>query len=165
MLLALYGFMNKKMTGNYSFGTYAQQINRTYTWIKSTQNNDGGFPAFDKDKNDDQYKLIKFIFKITKIDKSAEIFDPSCADIVGHILEGMGENKIYDVEVINKALEFLYNTRKDGMWSARWAINYVYAVGSVFAGLGRVGYNLNQPWLLDVIRRMQSLQQKDGGFG
>ena len=71
MLLFLYGIMNKKMTGNYSFGTYAQQINRTYTWLKSTQNNDGGFPAFDKDKNDDQYKLIKFIFKITKIDKSA----------------------------------------------------------------------------------------------
>jgi squalene-hopene/tetraprenyl-beta-curcumene cyclase len=71
MLLFLYGVMNKQMTGNYSFGTYAQQINRTYTWLKSTQNNDGGFPAFDKDKNDDQYKLIKFIFKITKIDKSA----------------------------------------------------------------------------------------------
>lgn len=51
------------------------------------------------------------------------------------------------------------------MWSARWGINYVYAVGAVFPGLARVGYNLNQTWLLDVIRRMQSLQQKDGGFG
>lgn len=51
------------------------------------------------------------------------------------------------------------------MWSARWGINYVYAVGSVFPGLARIGYNLNQPWLLDVIRRMKSLQQEDGGFG
>jgi hypothetical protein len=41
--------------------------------------------------------LIKYIFKLTKIDKSAEIFDPSCPDIVGHLLEGMGENGIYDV--------------------------------------------------------------------
>ena len=165
MLLFLYGAMNKQMNGTYSFGTYAQQINRTYTWLKSTQNNDGGFPAFDKDKNDEQYKLIKTIFKITKIDKSAEIFDPSCADIVGHLFEGMGENGIYDIEVINKAVQFLYETRKDGMWSARWGINYVYAVGAVFPGLARIGYNLNQTWLLDVIRRMQSLQQADGGFG
>ena len=77
----------------------------------------------------------------------------------------MGENGIYDIEVINRAVEFLYSTRKDGMWSARWGINYVYAVGAVFPGLARVGYNLNQTWLLDTIRRMQSLQQADGGFG
>jgi squalene-hopene/tetraprenyl-beta-curcumene cyclase len=51
------------------------------------------------------------------------------------------------------------------MWSARWGINYVYAVGSVFPGLARIGYNLNQTWLLDVVRRMQGLQQPDGGFG
>ena len=63
--------MNKTMKGEYSFGTYAQQINKTFTWLKSTQNNDGGFPAFDKDKNDGQYRLIKFIFRITRIDKSA----------------------------------------------------------------------------------------------
>jgi hypothetical protein len=41
---------------------------------------------FDKDKNDNQYKAIKWIFKLTRIDKSAEIFDPSCPDIVGHFL-------------------------------------------------------------------------------
>ncbi len=35
------------------------------------QNSDGGFPAFDKDKNDNQYKMIKLIFKLTQIDKSA----------------------------------------------------------------------------------------------
>lgn len=51
------------------------------------------------------------------------------------------------------------------MWSARWGINYVYAVGAVFPGLARVGYNLNQTWLLDTVRRMQTLQQDDGGFG
>lgn len=59
------------MTGKYSFGTYPEQINKTFTWLKSTQNNDGGFPAFDKDKNDNQYRLIKAIFKMTRIDKSA----------------------------------------------------------------------------------------------
>ncbi len=60
------------------------------------QNDDGGFPAFDKDKNDGQYMLLTFLFWMTQIDKSAEIFDPSCPDIVGHLLEGMAEADIYD---------------------------------------------------------------------
>jgi hypothetical protein len=51
------------------------------------------------------------------------------------------------------------------MWSARWGINYVYAVGAVFPGLAKVGYNLNQTWLLNIIKRMKGLQQADGGFG
>lgn len=65
---------------------YQNEIDRTFKWIKGSQNSDGGFPAFDKDKNDGQYQIISAIFWLTKIDKSAEIFDPSCPDIVGHIL-------------------------------------------------------------------------------
>ena len=41
------------------------------------------------------------------------------------------------------------------MWSARWGINYVYAVGAVLPGLARIGYNLNQGWVLNVTRRLQ----------
>lgn len=51
------------------------------------------------------------------------------------------------------------------MWSARWGINYIYAVGSVFPGLAKIGYNLNQTWLIDVINRVKEVQQADGGFG
>lgn len=67
----LYGKMlNAKVTTSSDI-SYEKEINRTYTWLKSNQNNDGGFPAFDKDKNDDQYKFVKWIFKLTRIDKSA----------------------------------------------------------------------------------------------
>lgn len=59
----------------------------------------------------------------------------------------------------------MYETRLDGMWSARWGINYIYAVGAVFPGLAKIGYNLNQTWLLNVIERVKRLQQQDGGFG
>ena len=62
-------------------------------------------------------------------------------------------------------MEFLYNTRKDGMWSARWGINYVYAVGAVLPGLARVGYDLNNEWVKQVVQRVQQVQQSDGGFG
>lgn len=51
------------------------------------------------------------------------------------------------------------------MWSARWGINYVYAVGAVFPGLSKIGYSLDQPWLLKIATRLMEVQQKDGGFG
>ena len=92
----LYGKMIQNYNGTEKGEYYAKEISRTYSWLKSNQNGDGGFPAFDKDKNDDQYKLIKTIFKITRIDRSAEIFDPSCADIVGHMLEAMGDSNLID---------------------------------------------------------------------
>ena len=38
------------------------------------QNKDGGWAAFDKDKNPNDSKLFWFLFSLTKIDKSAEIF-------------------------------------------------------------------------------------------
>ncbi len=110
--------------------------------------------------------MIKQIFKITRIDKSAEVFDPSCADIVGHMLEGMGEaNLEHQRELITKAVQFLHDTRKDGMWSARWGINYVYAVGAVYPGLARVGFDLGSEWVQNITRRLQEVQQVDGSFG
>ena len=157
--------MQKKFPGLTSFGSYQSQIERSFQWIKSQQNGDGGFPAFQRDKNDNQFKVLKTIFKLTKIDRSAEIFDPSCADIVGHILEGVGETDIYDPDLVYKAIQFLLTTKEDGMWSARWGINYVYAVGAVVPGLARIGYDLNQQWVLNVTRRLQQVQQDDGGFG
>ena len=51
------------------------------------------------------------------------------------------------------------------MWSARWGINYVYAVGAVFPGLARIGYNMNREWIINVTKTLQSIQQSDGGFG
>ena len=66
----------------------------------------------------------------------------------------MGECGIIDEDVIVKTVKYLYDTRKDGMWSARWGINYVYAVGAVFPGLARVGYSLDQEWILQIARRL-----------
>lgn len=38
-------------------------------------------------------------------------------------------------------LNYLVNSKKDGMWSARWGINYVYAVGAVYPGLSKIGFD------------------------
>ncbi len=51
------------------------------------------------------------------------------------------------------------------MWKARWGINYVYAIGAVFPGLARIGYDLRQPWIANITKRLTEVQQEDGGFG
>lgn len=51
------------------------------------------------------------------------------------------------------------------MWSARWGINYVYAVGAVFPGLAKIGYNMSELWIANITKRLIEVQQKDGGFG
>lgn len=86
MLLMLYGKLQSAgVRPSDPSVKLSAQIGRTFGWLKSNQNSDGGFPAFDKNKNDNQFKIVQFIFKLTRIDKSAEIFDPSCPDIVGHM--------------------------------------------------------------------------------
>lgn len=52
-------------------------------------------------------------------------------------------------------MKYLYKAQKDGMWSARWGINYVYAVGAVYPGLSRIGYDLNTPWIQKITKRLQ----------
>ncbi len=77
----------------------------------------------------------------------------------------MAACNVIDNEVVAKSVKYLFDTRKDGMWSARWGINYVYAVGSVFPGLSKVGYSLDQDWILNITKRLLEVQQSDGGFG
>jgi squalene-hopene/tetraprenyl-beta-curcumene cyclase len=105
------------------------------------------------------------IFKWTRIDRSAELFDPSCPDIVGHVLEGMGECGIIDKEVIGESVKYLLEGRKNHMWTARWGINYIYGIGAVLPGLARIGYDMNQEWIINATTTLQTLQQEDGGFG
>ena len=45
---------------------------------------------------------------------------------------------------MTRSIDYLIDSRKDGMWSARWGINYVYAVGAVFPGLRRIGYDMDR---------------------
>lgn len=77
----------------------------------------------------------------------------------------MAACNMIDNEVVAKSVKYLFDTRKDGMWSARWGINYVYAVGSVFPGLSKVGYSLDQEWIHNITKRLLEVQQSDGGFG
>ena len=62
-------------------------------------------------------------------------------------------------------INYLSNSKKDDMWSARWGINYVYAVGAVYPGLSKIGFDFQDQDIKQVTKRLISIQQHDGGFG
>ena len=75
------------------------------------QNEDGGFPAFNKGLNEDNY-LFKLGFKLSSLDNSAEIFDPSCADITGHFLEAIGHHELTLAQkrIVDDSVRYLKKT-------------------------------------------------------
>jgi squalene-hopene/tetraprenyl-beta-curcumene cyclase len=68
------------------------------------QNSDGGFAAFDKDRQSNIF--YNLMFKIAGITDSAEIFDPSCADLTAHVIEGLALNGA-SLEDMKQAIEFI----------------------------------------------------------
>ncbi|KAL4496596.1 hypothetical protein ABPG72_015957 [Tetrahymena utriculariae] len=145
---------------------FQKQIPETIEWLFSMQNDDGGYPAFDKGKNEDNL-LFKFAFNMAGIANSAEIFDPSCPDITGHIMEGLGEFGYQaNHPKIQNMIKYQRKTQnKWGSWQARWGVNYIMAVGAVVPGLARVNYDLNEQWVQNSINYLLIKQNKDGGFG
>jgi len=145
---------------------YNSTIAKSSAWVRSMQNPDGGFPAFDKNKMENNY-VMKMAMDIAGISNSAEIFDPSSPDVTTHILEGFAALNVTTHDHLVKAsINYLKSTQNlQGAWQARWGVNYIYSMGAVIPGLARIGYNLSEPWIGDSIAWLVSKQNADGGFG
>jgi len=72
---------------------YKEQIKKSNQWLATMQNPDGGFPAFDTNKMENQV-FFKFAMDLVGISNSAEIFDPSSPDVTTHIMEGLAANGV-----------------------------------------------------------------------
>jgi squalene cyclase len=72
---------------------YKEQIKKSNQWLATMQNPDGGFPAFDTNKMENQI-FFKFAMDLVGISNSAEIFDPSSPDVTTHIMEGLAANGV-----------------------------------------------------------------------
>lgn len=138
-------------------------IRRGNELLFNIQNDDGGFPAFNRERQG--FILIESVTKAFA--DAAEIWDPSCVDVTGHVLEGFGISG-YNVThpVIKKAIDYIESTQKpSGGWEARWGNNYIYAFGAIIPGLTQVGYDLNKPWIRKAVSWVLQHQNLDGGFG
>lgn len=140
-----------------------ERVDRATKFLLTIQNDDGGFPAFNRERQG--YALIKSV--TAAFADAAEIWDPSCPDVTGHVLESLGISGYnYTHPSIKSAIDYLEATQKpSGGWEARWGNNYIYSFGAVIPGLKKVGYDLNKPWVRKSVSWILQHQNLDGGFG
>jgi len=139
-----------------------QAWERAITWILSMQNDDGGWPAFEKNTNS---KLLQFL----PIEKGEFLLaDPSCADLTGRTLEFFGHytNLAKDHTAIKRGIRWLLkNQENDGSWYGRWGICYLYGTWAAITGLLAVGVSSDHPSIQKSLHWLRRIQNKDGGWG
>jgi squalene-hopene/tetraprenyl-beta-curcumene cyclase len=142
---------------------FEKRIEHANSLLFGVQNDDGGYAAFDRERQG--FKPIEFV--TSAFADAAEIWDPSCVDVTGHVLEGFGESGYnFTNPIVKRSIDYLINVQKpNGGWEARWGNNYIYSFGAIIPGLKKVGYNLNQPWIRKSVSWVLQHQNLDGGFG
>ncbi|WP_342043648.1 squalene--hopene cyclase [Bacillus sp. OTU2372] len=139
-----------------------QVWDRAVTWVLSMQNEDGGWPAFEKNTNS---KLLQFL----PIEKGEFIIaDPSCADLTGRTLEFFGQytNLSRDHTAIKQGIHWLLrNQERDGSWYGRWGICYLYGTWAAITGLMAVSFSKEHSSIEKAVQWILDKQNKDGGWG
>lgn len=135
---------------------------RGISWLLSMQNDNGGWPAFEKNTDS---KLLEFL----PLEKGQFfLMDPSSADLTGRTLEFFGNytNLPSSHSVIQNAVNWLLkNQRKDGSWYGRWGICYIYGTWGAITGLKAIGLSKSHPNIQKAVAWLRSIQNSDGGWG
>ena len=141
---------------------FRQAWDRGIHWIVSMQNDDGGWPAFEKNTNSK-------ILKLLPIEKAEYILtDPSSADLTGRTLEFLGRytNLSKTHPSIRNGVEWLHkNQEKNGSWYGRWGVCYIYGTWGAITGLRAVGVLPTNQSISKAVKWLQGIQNNDGGWG
>lgn len=140
---------------------YQDAWNRGIQWLVSMQNDDGGWPSFER--NTENSWLTFF-----PIEKGEYMFgDPASADLTGRTLEFLGNYTNLPVaeSLIKNAVNWLVeNQEQDGSWYGRWGICYIYGTWAAVTGLVATGY-ANHPSVRKACDWLKKIQNEDGGWG
>lgn len=141
---------------------YQRAWQRGLNWLLSMQNDDGGWPAFEKNTN----KQILSWLPIEGAD--AVSTDPSTTDLTGRTLEFLGNHAGLNVRNRNmqKAVSWLLrNQEENGSWYGRWGICYIYGTWSAVTGMIAVGVPKEHPAIQKAVQWLLRIQNHDGGWG
>ncbi len=135
---------------------------RGVQWALSMQNEDGGWPSFEREVNKSYLSWLPvqggdFILK-----------DPSCADLTGRTLEFLGNytNLNSEHRSIRRGKKWLKKTQEsDGSWYSRWGICYIYGSWAAVTGLLATGENPNSKTIKKAVKWLETIQNDDGGWG
>lgn len=141
---------------------YRDAFNRGLQWILSMQNDDGGWPAFEKNTD----KPILTLLPFNGADAAA--IDPSTADLTGRTLDFLGRDAGLTSRhlFIHRAVRWLQEHQEaDGSWYGRWGICYIYGTWAALTGMLAVGESLEHPSIHRGMEWLLSIQNSDGGWG
>ncbi|AZV45116.1 squalene-hopene cyclase [Peribacillus asahii] len=151
-----------------SLRALAHQQNAQNSWQRglrftlSMQNNDGGFPAFERnvDKSWITYLPIENADFI--------LSDPSTADLTGRTLEFLGNfvNIKNPNNVSKQASKWLIRHQEsNGSWFGRWGVCYIYGTWAALTGLAAAGYSCEHYAIQKAVNWLKKIQNEDGGWG
>ncbi|MDN4073215.1 terpene cyclase/mutase family protein [Fictibacillus terranigra] len=143
--------------------TSLQSWNKGITWLLAMQNDDGGWPAFEKNTNKEWLGLIP-------VKNAADaLIDPSNADITGRVLEFLGSYTDLTINdhPVKQAVNWLKSHQgPDGSWYGRWGVCYIYGTWAAVTGLATVrGSVIHDQSLETAGKWLESIQNKDGSWG
>lgn len=132
------------------------------SWVFSMQNDDGGWPSFEKGVN-------KSILSMIPIEDAEYLLaDPSSADLTGRTLEFFGKftNLKKSHDSIKLGVNWLFNHQEpNGSWYGRWGICYIYGTWAAITGLVAAGIPSDHPSILKSVKWLRYIQNSDGGWG
>ncbi len=135
---------------------------RGVDWLISMQNDDGGWPAFEKNTDSRWMNLLPYA------DTRTVATDPSMADLTGRTLEFLGRHLGFtcDHPVVARAVQWLIaHQQTNGSWFGRWGISYIYGTWAALTGLAAVRFPCHHPMVQRAIHWLKSIQNEDGGWG
>lgn len=135
---------------------------RGTNWAISMQNDDGGWPAFERN-------VDKKIMNLLPIDRVRFLVsDASSADLTGRTLEFLGNytNMPKKSKKIRDGVKWLTaDQKKDGSWYGRWGICYIYGTWAAVTGLMATGIDRQHKSIQKATSWLKKIQNKDGGWG
>ncbi|MGG0937828.1 squalene--hopene cyclase [Brevibacillus centrosporus] len=135
---------------------------RGLDWLMTMQNDDGGWPAFEKNTN-------SAVISQLPIEGSDTVStDPSSADLTGRTLEFLGNYAGIRMNhpQVQKAVHWLLSEqRPDGSWYGRWGIAFLYGTWAALTGMMAVGVPADSEAVQKAVNWLIRQQNDDGGWG
>lgn len=142
--------------------SYRQSWDRGINWVISMQNDDGGWPAFERNVN-------KPFLAWLPIEGGEDILmDPSTADLTGRTLQFFGDCTLLNKnhQIIKRGVDWLLNHQEeDGSWYGHWGSCYIYGTWTAATGLSAIGISSDHPAIQKAVKWLHETQNPDGGWG